>query len=249
MKPKKAPSSLEWHELPTFDHLKEQSGIKVAALRLRLAEVPCWRCEDNSVRYELEAAEAAIADTPGVLLEQQSANDSEATPTVLGLLNAQIQIGAQAAKQHAETIKAMQAPLMAGVEMCRLSSDRQEKRLSALEATFDRMLASIEQGATSQHERDLAVKKQEASAQLRQQTFGLVKTQLPAIVNKWSITSKATMALGLIESLDPKMVQAFLDGGILSDEQAEALRKLSRKPEAAAAAEAEHDNAAAEEPN
>jgi hypothetical protein len=235
MKPKKAPSSLQWHELPTFDHLKEQSGLKVAALRLLLADVPCWRCEDNTVRYDLEASDAALASS--VLAETKAVNDVDTQPTVLGLLNAQIQIGAQAARQHAETIKAMQAPLMAGVEMCRLSSDRQEKRLSALEATFDRMLAAIETGATSQHERDLALKKHDASAALREKTFGLVKTQLPSIVNKWGLTTQASMALQLVQSLDPKMVSAFLEGGILTDEQAAALRKLSTKPAAEPAAE------------
>jgi hypothetical protein len=247
MKPRKAPSSLEWHELPTFDHLLEQSKLKVAALRLLLADVPCWRCEDNSVRYDLEASDAAIADS--ILNEKALVNDVDAQPTVLGILNAQIQIGAQAAKQHAETIKAMGEPLKLGVEMCRASSELRETRLSNLEATFDRMLAAIELGATSQHERDLAIKKHDAAAALREKTFGLVKTQLPTIVNKWGLTTQATMALQLIQSLDPKMVSAFLEGGILTEEQAAALRKLSTKPAADAAPEPANENAAAEEPN
>jgi hypothetical protein len=222
VKPKPAPASLVWHELPTFDQLLEQSQIKVAALRLRLADVPCWRCPDNTVRYEAEGAESAIAAVPS-----DTHPDAPDKPvTALSLLDKQIGINAAAAKQNVDTIKAMSEPLRAGVELWKAAWDRQETRLGKLEATFDRMLAVLEAGLTHQHERELAVKKQAAAVELRGKTLEVVKQQLPAIVSKWGLTKKAQLAVDLVSSLDPAMVQALIDSDVLTEQQTRDLQEL-----------------------
>lgn len=242
MKPKKAPADLEWHELPTFDTLLGLSRLKVSLLRLKLADVPCWKCVDNTVRYDCDAAELAIA-------ESVDAKAENGDITAMGLLDKQIQINERSAKQQVELLKAMSEPLRMGMEMWLKAWERQEKRLGNLEGNIDRMYAVIESGLTSEHERELAMKKHDASVELRGKTFNLLKEQGPKIIDKWAMTTKARVAVELIDSLDPDVVDSILATDILEPDQMEKLRQLRKlKPNRNGVAPSSSNAEAAAEP-
>lgn len=81
MQPKKWPKDKPFEHLPRVEDLLARSGIpSVAKLRVRLRAVPCFKCPDNTVRYD-EAAAAEALDGEADPEEDEITDDDDDTST------------------------------------------------------------------------------------------------------------------------------------------------------------------------
>jgi hypothetical protein len=237
VRPATATEGLDFEALPTFDDLRDQSGLKTAQLRRLLASVPCWRCRDNSVRYDAEAAAAALARPwrsaeLGALEGDDDDDDDDddeppkRRPRYLRQADENARISAALSKQALDVMRAMGEPLRQGLELWKASSLRQEARLEKHEANFDRMTLLIQELLTAQNDREIAKQRAEAAADMRKRSVALLESMLPSLVEKWGLTAQASLALELVGSLDPQLIAIVLESGTLTEKQTAILQQL-----------------------
>jgi hypothetical protein len=246
MKPTTLPEGNAWQEWPTLETLQAESGLKISALRAKLAPIACYRCPDKSVRYEPDVARrvleeatfraAGFGDLDG---DDQDDDDDDETPTGQGahggrreqlsmasLFSIALRMLADQRKESATTIRAMQAPLETGLQLVREAMTTQSARLAHLEGVWDRMISVSEDMLSTQANRAALEQKAEHSRALQAKTFAMVKEQLPLMLSKWSLTRQAGLALEFLGDLDPKVVDMVAESGILTPEQATKLEQL-----------------------
>lgn len=244
MKPVTAPDDLEFELLPTFDQLKEESGWKLARLRVALSSVPCWKCSDNTVRYDAAAAAEAISGAAAEVESEESSAVSVSmlktdggVSMVLLVLNKVLGILGSQQKEKNETIKAMGEPLRVGVEMLQKAAERLEKRSSELEENRDRVFKLIEEALTARNDRELAQKREESLMAIRAEMVAMVKDQVPSIVQKWALTTQASKAVEFMQSVDPALIETIVASGALEPHQLQMLQELRASMKVAAPAE------------
>lgn len=219
----------DWQSWPKLETLHAESGLTVAQLRKLLAQVPCYRCKDNSVRYEPEPARDAVfgfeeEDEPTETEEVDGLGDKGDVYQLLcrELLRAL----REERKDRSELVRSMTIPLERGMQLIDKTISTQATRLEHLEDLWDRMVKTSEEMLSAHGERERADNQAKHSQQMKQQTFNLVKEQLPTLLNKWALTAEATMALEFLASLDPKIVDAVIATGVLDQAQEAMLKKL-----------------------
>lgn len=228
MKPQPVPEGLEWEGLPTIDELKEQSGIKIAQLRLLLAPVTCFKCPDNRVRYdELAAAEAISGASVDDDDEQIATFKADGGMSlVFHVLNKVLAILGAMGREKNETIKAMGEPLRAGVELLVKEAGELRKRTGELEENRDKVFRLIEDALSARNDREIKAEREKASIAIRKDLVDTLKGQVPSIVQKWGLTQRASMALDFLGSLDPRVVDGVIASGVLDAKQMAILEQL-----------------------
>jgi hypothetical protein len=229
--PEEATKDRAWESWPKLETLHAETGLSIATLRRKLAAVLCCRCPDKSVRYEPDAARAAVYDFD----DDDDQDDDD--PIASGELSTKADVYQLLArellrsqreerKERAELVRVMQTPMDRCNELCEKLFALLMSRNSHLEGLWDRMVLAVEGMASTQAEREIAKGKAEHTKVMREKTFGLVEHQLPTLLNRWQLTSKATLALNFIASLDPLMIDGVIGSGALDPEQVATLTKL-----------------------
>lgn len=242
MKPTTLPEGSAWQEWPTLESLQAESGLKISALRAKLAPIACFRCPDKSVRYEPDVARRVLEESSFKAagfddLEDDDEDDDDtsstgsarrqlAEPSMAQLFSIALRMLADQRKESAVTIRAMQQPLETGLELVKQAMATQSARLAHLEGVWDRMISVSEEMLSTQANRGALERKAEHSRALQAKTFAMVKEQLPMMLNKWTLTRQAGMALEFLSDLDPNLIQMVTESGVLSAEQATKLEQL-----------------------
>jgi hypothetical protein len=239
MKPKPfpKPSGEAWRVWPTLHRLQQsQPELTITQFRSLLRDVPSYRCEDNTVRYDPELATAALAPDIVDGLEDvddldDPSNDTGAggrgeALTLMALYREQTRASAEQRKDHREQIITMGGPLKLGIELVGTLTGRLESRLDHLEKNWDKVCLLIEDLMDRQSERERDARRESLAADFKRKSFGLVEKHAPAIVDKWSLTAKASTALSFLESLDPQLFDVAQAQGWLTPEQAALLARL-----------------------
>lgn len=260
MKPTPLPEGNQWAEWPTLEVLQTESGLKVSALRARLAPLPCYRCPDKSVRYEPEASRRAVyADASPARSSFEDdedddtgdagAGDDKQPANMAQLFFLALRMLADQRRESATTIRAMQEPLQAGLSLIREAMGTQAARLAHLEGVWDRMISVSEEMLATQSNRASSERTAEHTRALRQKTFELVKEQLPTLLNKWNLTTRAGLALEFLGSMDPAVLDMVVGSGVLTPEQMTTLERLRASlPKKPAPAPAEPPQSESEPP-
>jgi hypothetical protein len=234
MKAKKSPAGAKWEQWPTLEQLHEHHPeLKLYQLRERLVEVPCYRCADNSVRYPTEKAHAALngagdGDDAGDELDGIDARDVPEPKqfNTLMLLRECLRMLTDAREEKNRTITLMETPLKIGVQLMQDAVAVTAKRLDALENQWDKLIRTTEELVSMHAERDNSAKKQEAAIALRGKAGDAFFSQWPKMVATWGLNQQASMALDLIASFEPEIVDAFMQSGTLNPTQLSALTQL-----------------------
>jgi hypothetical protein len=243
VRPSACPRGIAWQDFPTLATLQERSGLSLGRLRAVLAEVPCFRCADKSVRYDPSGAataldrddedggdEAANDNGPGVGNDNAggtlSAHASAGAVDQALLLSLSLRMLADSRKAHTDTIRTMQEPLTTGLAMMKTANDISAKRLEHMEGMWDRMVMATESLLSSQHDRDLRTTRQTQNAALRSDAVQLVKSQLPRMLDLFRVSGAAGTALEFIASLDPQIIDGVVASGVLEPNQQQLLDKL-----------------------
>lgn len=240
MKPTKLPKRFEakWSTWPTLEDLHARDrDLKLHAVRALLAPVPCYRCADNSVRYEPELADLALS---GQLDEEEAEageRDSELGSElsqgklvdVMVLCRELARMVTDARKEKNEHIKAMESPMKTGVAMMERAMDVMAKRLEHYDELWDGMIATAERLQSQASDRELEAKKQERNHEARKDVFAFAKQQLPAVIANVRTTLEAKAALDLLRSVPVELVDGLMDGDMFTDEQ-KAWMRTARGP-------------------
>lgn len=240
MKPKKLPKALadKWQSWPTLEELHERSREhKLHAVRALLAPVPCYRCEDNSVRYDPDLADAALTG------RLPHADDEDEDPPrddiaeelrggklvdVMVLCRELARMVGDARREKNDTIKAMETPLRVGVAMMERAMDLMAGRLKHYDEMWDGMILTSERLASNEADRDLSQKKADQQVALRKDVFGLVKEQFPQIVKNFQLAIEGKTALDLVRSIEGPVIDAMLAHDVFSDEQKSMIVRLRK---------------------
>jgi hypothetical protein len=237
MKPAPLPDDVAkseaWRGWPKLEQLHAETGLKVTELRAKLVDVPCFRCPDKSVRYEPEAARAAVFAFED---DDEQDDDAEIARDLEGLDNKDdvykllcrelLRNQREERKDRAELIRSMQAPLDRGLQLIEATITRQGARLGELEGVWDRMLLTTETLMSNQTARDLQQKQALHSQKMKEDSFNFVKVHLPTMLDRWQMTGEAALAVEFLASLDPKIVDAVVATGVLDAQQTAMLTKL-----------------------
>lgn len=219
MKPQPLPKKFEkvWHQWPTFDELRAQNPeVKVHKLRASLASVPCFRCPDQSARYEADAVARTMLN-----LEDEEDDDDEATeglelaePKIydaMVLFRESMRTIADLRKGMAEQSTMMLEPLRLGLDLVNKQTATMAVRLQDYEKMFDRMHQVTENLMSQQADRDLAAKQAENTREMQKATFSLVKQYAPTIVRQLKPVAAANAALQAVETLAPDVFSSIID--------------------------------------
>jgi hypothetical protein len=234
------PKGQPFEHLPTFEDLQLRFGIKVAALRAKLLTVPRFRCADNTVRYEPEAADKALE---GVEPVEQETDDpaaaamaaplsSDPTQAALQVVNRTLALLGTVVRERGEivklcndTIKTMGEPLKLGQELVREAQQVMRERLKHYDETWLDMHVLVEELHSAKDTRERAAQQQVERSNFRRETFALAKEHLPDALSKFSLTVEAQLALDLLRGLDPDMLGPIVEAAVPDELQPKA-RKL-----------------------
>ena len=240
MKPKPFPKAQgdAWRVWPTLHRLQQsQPELTITQFRALLRDVPSYRCEDNTVRYDPELATAALApDIVDGLDDVDDLDDVDAPPrgaealTLMALYREQTRASAEQRKDHREQIITMGGPLKLGIELVQTLTGRLETRLDHLEKNWDKVCLLIEDLMDRQSERERETRREGLSADFKRKSFTLVEKHAPVIVEKWSLNAKASSAIEFLESLDPQLFAVAESQGWLTPAQAALLARLRPMP-------------------
>jgi hypothetical protein len=231
LKPTTVPDGVAWEALPTFDVLQKRSKLKVSALRVKLADVPCWRCPDNSVRYEESAAAEALGEPDAVELdehEDELAGIDSRDRALMFLLREVLKQLGDARRYNSDVIAAMKAPLERGMELQEKLFSRLMDRLAKHEGDWDRVVKLTEDLMTAQLDRELKAKQVDASIKLRTEALGTVNENLPKFIDRYMVSAEATAALEFMASLPDQLFDIVTETDVLTDEQKAVLGKLRK---------------------
>jgi hypothetical protein len=225
------PKDEAFDHLPTFDALKERSGLKAYALRERLKEVPCFKCADNTVRYSEAEAVEAIEPEPGADEIDAGAGDapcSDPVATALATTNKTLALFSTTVRVLNETIRVMGEPQKRGMELTNQAVAVLVARLDKYDAMWDRMVVLVEDLQSTQAERDEKKRQQTERQAMRRETFDLAKQYLPSAIEKFALTLEAQAALDLLGSVDPENLEALItpEMGLVPAEHLPKARKL-----------------------
>ncbi|MET0410228.1 MAG: hypothetical protein ABW217_02980 [Polyangiaceae bacterium] len=224
-----------WKDWPTFDAIRDENKeLKAHELRKHLRSVPCYRCEDKSVRYNPEHVRAVLLEVPE---DPENDNDGRsddldadlsaprALDSMLLVRELSRQLG-DSRREKRDIITVMEQPLKMFMEALSKLHDRLDKRLDHYEGIHDRMLAVVESLMSEEHTRKLDAAKLEQTKVFREQTMGVAQRYLPKLLEQFKPNMVASMALQAFASLEPELVDQILAGGVLTDEQAALFTKL-----------------------
>jgi hypothetical protein len=242
--PKTLPKKYEkvWGEWPTLDQLRAQNPeFKEHQLRATLKGVPCYRCQDSSVRYLPEAVSSVLLSLPGDESDDDTGSplDESLSPPkaydVLMLFRECMRMLAdqrtqtkEAAKVHNEAIKAMEKPMEMGLGLLQDMIGVMSGRLKHYDETWDRLMSGTESLMLAQSERELQIVKAKDKQELRKQTLELAAGYVPTLLSHLSKPAEdvASQALKAMSSLEPEMLDTLLGGEILEPHQREHFARL-----------------------
>jgi hypothetical protein len=271
MRPRPMPANAKWKDWPTLESLiKAYPDIKLTTLRALLRRVPCYKADDNTVRYRPKEAELALR---GAELEPEDIDDQEddagdaprepddqdfystvetlPAPVLMMLIRDQrrsFEDGArsmrEAMRTMGETIRLMADPLRMGIQMNKEAAERNAAELAKHQRTYDRMVSTTEDLLSERVDRELKVDREKQVQKFRADAMDLAKTHGGEVLRKWGLTAEASAAVDFLRSLDPTVIMLARAQGFVTDEQMAQLRKVrSDLP-----TDAEPDAAAAGEP-
>ncbi len=234
------PKGAPFAHLPTFEDLQQSSGLKVAALRSKLFEVPRFRCPDNTVRYDDKAAAAALDGVEPLADELDDAAaaavsaplPTDATQAALQVMNRTLSLFAVVVRERGEivklcndTIKTMGEPLKLGQELVREAQQVMRDRLKHYDEMWDGMVLIVEQLQSAKDERAQQAMQQTERAAMRRESFDLAKRYVPDAIGKFQLTMEAQLALELLRGLDPDSLGPIIEHAVPEELQGKA-RKL-----------------------
>jgi hypothetical protein len=271
MRPRPMPAKAKWEDWPTLESLiKSYPDIKLTTLRALLRSVPCYKADDNTVRYKPREAEAALSAAelePEDIDDQDDAGDaprepepdaaffksieSLPAPVLLMLIRDQrrsFEDGARATREAmrtmGETIRLMAEPLRMGIQLNKEAAERNGSELLKHQRTYDRMVSTTEDLLSERVDRELKADREKQVQKFRADAMDLAKQHGGEVLRKWGLTAKAAAAVEFLSSLDPTVIMLARAQGFVTDEQMAQLRKVrSDLP-----TDAEPDAAAAGEP-
>jgi hypothetical protein len=243
MKPKKFPEDRGdvWTCWPTLHTLqKANPDITLTQFRVLLRDVPSYRCEDNSVRYDPEATAAAIREGIEALDSDPDEIDGEPRGgerlTLMALYREQTRANGEQRRDFRDVIQTlggliekMGGPLRLGIDLVGTLTSRLESRLTHLEEHSDKVTLLIEDLMDRQAERARAERREALTGEFKKKSFGLVQEHAPKLVEKWTLTQKAAVAVEVLESLEPELLEVAAAQGWLSPEHAAMLARLFPK--------------------
>lgn len=256
MQPKPLPKKFEkaWQKWPGFDDLRAQNPqVKVHQLRTALQDVPCYRCPDQSARYLPERAKHAIlsikppkadAGAGAAAPEQLDEDDDDdagdevelAEPKIYDamvlfrqalLISDDLRKGlGDLAESMTKAIDSMTKPMALGLDLVREQTQMMSARLTHYEAVSDRMQQVTESLLSEQQSREIAALREKSSQEMKKKTLEAATQYLPTIIENFKPTAAASAALKAIQTLEPEVLDAIVDGAEMSVEQKEAWTTL-----------------------
>jgi hypothetical protein len=237
MKPRSIPKSIpadEWQSWPTFDDLRAKvPSMKLHKLRAMLRDVTCYRCPDQTARYVQEEIDELIEDEADLdeKVKESVGADGAANPALFEMV-----MFREAMRGMAEVLKGMGEmrkmigdmssaalePMKLGLQLVKENTDMLRERVQHFEGWHDNTLATYENLASQQTDRDLRVQRAQGAEKVRQKASDLVLAYLPTVLNdlKQSMlpsTPKpppppdAAAALDALRSLEPEVLNSIVD--------------------------------------
>ncbi len=235
------PKGKPFADAPTFDVLRERSGLKVSKLREALRDVPRFKCSDNTVRYDAAAATAAIEGPEPMsdeLDDAAAAAVSEPLPTdpvqaALAVMNRTLSLFSVVVRERGDivrlcndVIKTMGEPMKLGQELVRENVALMATRLDKHEATWDRSVLLVEELQSTRDDRAAAAEQRTERAAMRKDAFGIAKQYLPDAIEKFSLTLEAQSAVDVLRAIDPEILESMLELDVVPAAMLPKARKL-----------------------
>jgi hypothetical protein len=257
MRPRPMPANAKWADWPTLESLiKSYPDIKLTTLRALLRRVPCYKADDNTVRYRPKEAELALRGAELDEDEDEDASDTDdrrapepppvdgdraffdsiqslPAPVLLMLIRDQrrsFEDGARATREAmrtmGETIRLMAEPLRMGIQLSKEAAERNASELAKHQRTYDRMVTTTEDLLSERVDRELKTDREKQTQKFRSDAMDLAKTHGVEVLRKWGLTAEGTAALGFLRSLDVTVIELARQQGFITDDQMDQLRKV-----------------------
>lgn len=248
MRPKPWPptnDSEEWKTWPSLHTLQASApALTVHQMRGILVDVVCYRCADNTVRYEPGAAASAVReavtdDELDALEEEDDTKQPRRELTLMALYREQLRSAnesrrefrenaAENRREFRETINAMVAPMKLGIQLVETNAVHLAAQLEGHQKNWDKVLMLIQDLMDRQLERDLAIKRDSASVDLKNKTFGLLREEAPKLVETFRSTHAGKEALEFLSTLDADLVDVAAAQGLITAQQLAMLKRVRK---------------------
>jgi hypothetical protein len=237
----------EWQRWPTDKQVREELGVNPPQLQayLRKGYLTRWKCEDDVCRFnplEVELCKARL----GQNMAADVAEQREANTELKDILRRATELLKQCHEHQEKMFSLIATPIEKGTAFTNKIIDQQNEALAKAMEQADTALQLREQLLSQAHERDLKSAKWAAT----QEHVSKGIDKLTELVSPFVGQIAANLGLKkhpifeLFESLDPQMLVALANTGMLNEFQIGKLRELMPDlpwPAPGAAAAAEHE--------
>lgn len=234
--PEHVAESGEWQDWPRKLDIPSRWGVRTRQVEAfaRNGKLKVYACPDGTRRVPIEQCRELFGE-PGVVqgrerdmsaTERRVRQAEAATATdpvalmfgrVVGMIDG---LHAQLIGQLRVVSDPMRVLLDAQKDLIKA----QQERIAALEKQADEAAVLRSELADAKQERDLALRRHEASERRRDETLALLKEQVPVLAKVWLEGN----TLSEFARRTPKpVIEAIVDAGELSEQDAEVLRRAA----------------------
>jgi hypothetical protein len=200
----------QWLDLPrhAIDKL-----TKDGVLQRKQDERGIWRWDPVSIERYLAA-------------EQEDAQ-KEPEEDPIGTAYRDQTAALRAAQSHVESLlRLVTTPAQDQLRLLQDDLARARARIAELESRFDGMIEAREALLSQAQERELAAAEAAQRSARKDRLLKLAENRALPLLDKYLQSGKADVAMRLLESLEPTMVQALATSGLLKPDQLELLKQL-----------------------
>lgn len=234
----------EWKDWPRKLDAHVQWGVRMRQVEAytRNGRLKVWACPDGTKRIEPDSLRELFGE-PGVVQggdrdisaaerrrrQADAAAGLTLDPTVLMFRAAVDQMNAMH-QASISLIKVVSDPLKALLDAYSQTIAAQHERIRQLETAADEATVLRSELTDAKQERDIALKRFEASERRKDDTISLLKDQLPALVSTW--LSGDTLS-GFGKRAPRDVVETIVDSGTISEQDSDLLRRAAGIPKPA----------------
>jgi len=222
----------EWKEWPrkTEAHLKWGVRQRQIDAFTRSGKLRVFVCPDGSQRLDPDRMRDLFGE-PGVVQgrdrdlssteRKRKLADAEPDPMVV-MFGRSVSMMEQMHEQSIGLLKIIPDGMKTLLDFYRETLKLQSDRIAALEAHADEVVVLRSELEDARQERDLALRRHEASEKRRNETLDLLKDQVPTLVKQWT---DGNSIVEFARRTPREALEVIIESGGLAERDAELMRK------------------------